>query len=446
MGSTTVNPGSFGAPTRDDGLLGPFVDAIPLLTMEGTTQWTLLAEIPFQKLAKLELSVDIGEAETLQQAGAVAFYDKSCDRISCKQPKALASFEQRKRYHPLICEDPLMQPYRDDLEVVSDSTGAPAVKQRILTTGTVLALLMAAPKSGYPWDLIVERKGNLLVIDRRRDSQVDTLTMFETITDNSQRSGLAFAGANLLFALQQAQTNAMEAARINHNFSQAVLRTDLEPFHFAVGNPFAEQGDDLASLAYRYRRWNLSERMELIARCEVDAALETATLASGEGATPALVMLRALNEVPDTSGRGAGFTAGTGSGGDWRSRLDAQRGSVLATELRNHTAKLVRWTVLALMAGADQLKLGFVSRMQPRDPSSHVILGMQAYKPNEFAKQIGVNARNMWAIFQHIVEVCFHLLGDGERAILTKEAHRQALRLYRMPQVLESGEAFMGKR
>ena len=47
------------------------------------------------------------------------------------------------------------------------------------------------------------------------------------------------------------------------------------------------------------------------------------------------------------------------SGGvDWRSRLDTQRGAVLATELKNNSCKLAKWTVSALLAGSDQIKFG----------------------------------------------------------------------------------------
>ena len=47
------------------------------------------------------------------------------------------------------------------------------------------------------------------------------------------------------------------------------------------------------------------------------------------------------------------------SGGvDWRIKLDNQRGAVLATELKNNSCKLAKWTVNALLAGSDQLKFG----------------------------------------------------------------------------------------
>jgi translation initiation factor 3 subunit D len=50
------------------------------------------------------------------------------------------------------------------------------------------------------------------------------------------------------------------------------------------------------------------------------------------------------------------------SGGvDWRSKLDSQRGAVLATELKNNSCKIAKWTASAILAGSDILKFGFVS-------------------------------------------------------------------------------------
>lgn len=47
------------------------------------------------------------------------------------------------------------------------------------------------------------------------------------------------------------------------------------------------------------------------------------------------------------------------SGGvDWRSKLDIQRGAVFATELKNNSCKLAKWTVCAVLAGSDVIKFG----------------------------------------------------------------------------------------
>ena len=70
---------------------------------------------------------------------------------------------------------------------------------------------------------------------------------------------------------------------------------------------------------------------------------------------------------------------------DWRQKLESQRGAVLATELKNNSNKLAKWTLQAMLAGADLIKLGFVSRTNPKLNESHVILGTGVYKPRELA-------------------------------------------------------------
>jgi translation initiation factor 3 subunit D len=39
---------------------------------------------------------------------------------------------------------------------------------------------------------------------------------------------------------------------------------------------------------------------------------------------------------------------------------------VLAAELKNNSFKLAKWTAQSLLAGASQMKIGFVSRIQPK--------------------------------------------------------------------------------
>ncbi len=50
---------------------------------------------------------------------------------------------------------------------------------------------------------------------------------------------------------------------------------------------------------------------------------------------------------------------------------------MLAFETKNNKAKMARWTAAALLAGADMMKLGYVSRAGPRDNMNHIILGTQ---------------------------------------------------------------------
>ncbi|PWA95216.1 eukaryotic translation initiation factor 3 subunit 7 (eIF-3) [Artemisia annua] len=66
-------------------------------------------------------------------------------------------------------------------------------------------------------------------------------------------------------------------------------------------------------------------------------------------------------------------------GVDWR-KLDTQRGAVLATELKNNANKIAKWTAQAILASADMMKLGYVTRVHPRDHFNHVILAVVGYK------------------------------------------------------------------
>jgi len=46
---------------------------------------------------------------------------------------------------------------------------------------------------------------------------------------------------------------------------------------------------------------------------------------------------------------------------DWRAKLDTQRGAVLATELKNNSCKIAKWTASAMLAGSDIIKFGYVA-------------------------------------------------------------------------------------
>jgi translation initiation factor 3 subunit D len=124
----------------------------------------------------------------------------------------------------------------------------------------------------------------------------------------------------------------------------------------AHGNPFynaSEDSDPPASKAYRYRRFDLSTNDEdpvyLIVRTEVDAVQKNAI--NGEDQ---FLTIKALNEF-DSKAQGSGGAL------DWRSKLVTQRGAVVATEMKNNSCKLARWTVQSILSKSDVMKLGYVS-------------------------------------------------------------------------------------
>jgi translation initiation factor 3 subunit D len=85
--------------------------------------------------------------------------------------------------------------------------------------------------------------------------------------------------------------------------------------------------------------------------------------------------------------------------------IDTQPGNVLATEMKNNSFKLAKFTASTLLAGADAMKLGFVSRTNKTDNESHQILGVQTLSPATFAHQMSLEPPNMWGILKWLVEL-----------------------------------------
>ena len=120
------------------------------------------------------------------------------------------------------------------------------------------------------------------------------------------------------------------------------------------------------------------------------------------------------------------------SGGvEWRQKIDSQRGAVLATELKNNSCKLARWTAQSILAGADQMKLGYVSRVARTNPYEHVVLATQFYKPREFATQITLSVPNMWGIIKMLVDLL--LTYDDGKYVIARDGAKPLVRIYAVP-------------
>ncbi|WOL14503.1 eukaryotic translation initiation factor 3 subunit D-like [Canna indica] len=373
----------FGANRRDSPVLKSSVDIQP--------EWTMLDQIPFSTFSKLSFSVP-DPPEDLLVCGGLEFYDRSFDRINPKNDRRLERFKSRNFFKVTTTDDPVIR------RLAADD------KATVFATDAILSALMCAPRSVYSWDIVIQRVGNKLFFDKRDGSQLDLLSVNETSQETLPD---AKEDINSAYSL------AIEATYINQNFSQQVLVRDGNKVTFDEPNPFASEGEEVASVAYRYRRWKLDEDTHLIARCEVHSVTDV----KGQRA---FMTLNALNEFDPKY-----------SGVDWRQKLETQRGAVLATELKNNANKLAKWTAQALLVGADMMKLGYVSRVHPRDHFNHVILSVIGYKPRDFATQINLNTSNMWGIVKSIVDLCMKL-NEG-KYVLVKDPVKPQVRIYEVP-------------
>jgi translation initiation factor 3 subunit D len=82
------------------------------------------------------------------------------------------------------------------------------------------------------------------------------------------------------------------------------------------------------------------------------------------------------------------------------------------------------------------MKLGFVSRANPKSSANHVILGVMGYKPREFASQMNLGFSNGWGIVRTIVDLVRGLAaaepGD-KKYVLVKDPNKAVIRLYDVP-------------
>ncbi|EHA49157.1 eukaryotic translation initiation factor 3 subunit D [Pyricularia oryzae 70-15] len=370
--------------------------------------WSLLEEIDFNRLGKLNLDAD--EGEDVDSYGFVHYYDRSYDKPAVKSAERKLNPIDRAAYNVTTSLDPVIQ----ELAEKDEAT--------IFATDNILSTLMCAPRSVYPWDIVIVKQGSKVYFDKRDNAALDMVTVNENAVDAPLE-----ASEGSKDSINQPSALAEEATYINHNFvNQVVIENESQKVDMEHENPFynaAEETEPPASKAYKYRKFDLSTNDEgpvyLVVRTELDAVQKNSN--NGEDQ---FLTVRALNEFDNKA-------QGSGGALDWRSKLVSQRGAVVATEMKNNSCKLAKWTVQSILAKADVLKLGFVSRANPKSNDKHVILGVIGWKPKDFANQMNLHLSNGWGIVRTIADMC--LKREDGKYVLVKDPNKTILRLYEVP-------------
>jgi len=369
-------------------------DRLPSLSIGG--EWEMVEEFDLAQLLKLVANPPA--VEDLLWAGHLAQYDDSYDALTTRTQRIVKRIENKVFYDVTTGEDPILE--RFAVDNVGD----------VYATDTVIAQLMAAPRSVYSWDIVIEKVNGVVFLDKRDNSSFDFLTVSETSLEPPSAS-------EETEEYNHPDKLSLEATMINQNFSQQVLfeKADTRK-NMDEPNPFFDDDDSgiqPASAAYRYRKFTLGN-IKLVARCELQCWHNK----KGE---EQLMTCNAINEWDSK------FSGGV----NWRQRIDQQRGAVLATELKNNSCKAAKWTAQALLAGAHQMKLGYVSRAAPTNPYDHVILATQYIKPKDLAQQINLSINNIWGIVKMICELLLKK-ADG-KFVLLKDPNKAIVRLYSIP-------------
>ncbi|KAJ0404347.1 hypothetical protein P43SY_001467 [Pythium insidiosum] len=362
-------------------------------TVKVEASWQILEQFELQQLTRLQANVP--DADDLRWCGSLLEYDTTFDRVTSKSDRRITRFDDRDFFYVTTTDDPVIEEL------------ATSGEANVFATDAILAHLMASTRSVFPWDIVVQRVNNMVFFDKRDNSPFDLVSVNENASEPPTSDDPE--------SVNHPDRLSLEATMINQNLSQQVVKADgafrKEHEH---PNPFAGEDSQPATYAYRYRKFDLGGGMNLVTRCEVHGV-------SLKNNNEALVATYALNEYDPK------LTGAT----EWRKKIDSQRGAILANELKNNANKLAKWTAQALLSGVDEMKLAYVSRVNYKDPYSHVLLGVQSYNPSTFATQIALNQNNMWGIIKMLAEL---MLEQPEgKYVIMKDPNKPVVRIYSVP-------------
>merc|ERR1719204_815607 len=152
--------------------------------------------------------------------------------------------------------------------------------------------------------------------------------------------------------------------------------------------------------------------MTVVARCEAHAC---------KNSQDDLLQTRALNQ----------YCHKTAKSQDWKKDLIIKGRTIALTEYSRNKAKLARWVASAVLAGASEIKLGWVVRQNVSE-KAHDILKTETIPIKTFAKSVNVTPQNMWAVLARIVSE-IRKQEEG-RYIMMKDPNKQTIRMYRIRQ------------
>jgi translation initiation factor 3 subunit D len=261
-----------------------------IATVKVQASWNIVEQFDLTQVLKLQ--ANIPNVEDLSWYGSLLEYDNAFDRITSKLDKRLNRFDDRDFFYVTTTDDPIME----ELAQKRDAN--------VFATDAILAHLMACTRSVYPWDIVVQRVNDMVFFDKRDSSNFDLVTVNENATDS------AAPDSEDPQSINHPDRLSLEATMINQNFSQQLMKDVSEggiEKKFDASNPFAADDSNPATFAYRYRKFDLGNGMNLITRCEVHGI---ATKKEGEQ----YITAYALNEWdPKVTG-----------GIEWRKKIDAQ--------------------------------------------------------------------------------------------------------------------------
>ncbi|KAI3636327.1 hypothetical protein MIR68_005679 [Amoeboaphelidium protococcarum] len=450
------------------------------------------------RAAKTVLSGGPDFDRDLYKVGQLKPYDRAWDRVTAKQKKMLVEKKLELQLNDEISQidrstalkDPILLKVQEKNKYISEDLSEDVESSDVVfVSSSVLAAIMALPRSALSWDIVVTKKTvsgknkdgvevvkRFLYLDKRDGSTLDYQFVHETAPPHpALYNNPGAASPHIDYAPHDIAGNkehpwsplnlAKQATLVSEVFSQVPLLDDGKVLSMSADSDSKDAKKTL-SRAFSYRAWKMqpakgaSTNLTLVARTDADSYLVT----SNEGVeSESQVHIRALTEHfpidPKSNNPIANYTT-------WQTKLQKnQKGAILASEMKSNSFVWARWLCEAFLGGVDFIKIGLFSRvngarglMNSQSDSvsnQYVLLGTQSVKCEDLAKQVNMDISNCWGIVKQLVDVFLGVrtddvdqdeneeesdevierdaMQDG-RFIIWRDPNAAKVRIYRLPE------------
>ena len=126
--------------------------------------WVVLEEMERTQLTKLSLPT-VNEPEDLLCCGSLEYYDKSYDRVNVKNERQLKRID--RIFHTVTTtDDPVIR------KLAKSHPDA-----NVFATDAILATLMCCTRAMYSWDIVVQKIGGKIFLDKRDNTEFGNLNI-----------------------------------------------------------------------------------------------------------------------------------------------------------------------------------------------------------------------------------------------------------------------------
>lgn len=362
------------------------IDRYPLTTPQGTVCPTI---------------------KTLATVGVVEAFNPKLSYVSPKQPKPLVISEALNVAEVSIENDPYIQAILKD----EDNLGAEAT---FVMTSSVASLLMCAHHTIQPWDLkvTVTANNNIIFVTTgfNPNNIINQHLVDETSIDKLPQDADSM---NSLSSLAQEATQAQYIAR------HMMVARGLEPIQMPEVCPQVVTDGTAAITSYIYRTFTVDD-MTVIVRAPL--------LAHTQGKANEHVYIGTCFEFDGSYG---GYHV------DYRKNIDNLYASVFSNEIKTNAAHMHRMACEAMLMGADEVRLAWVSRTNATANTKHTLVHSNSHSFQQFISML--QARRVDYYEGIATHLCALLVEAGDYTLL-REPNERSISLFKEHPADESEE------